>query len=119
MQTIKGIVVKNMRRITLVMVLLILFLATAIQIVTAHRTGRENARQIFDQVEQILEENSLELARIQSEYAAMCLEDARAVAYILQHNPDARDSVEELREIADNLGAVSYTQLTLPTTPYV
>ncbi|MDE7260873.1 MAG: response regulator, partial [Oscillospiraceae bacterium] len=25
-------------------------------------------------------------------------------AYILQHNPDARDSVEELREIADNLG---------------
>ncbi len=103
MQTIKGIVSRNMQKITLIMVLLILLLATAIQVFTIRRTGQENAHQIFNQVEQILEENSHELERVQAEYAAMCLNDARTAAYILEYNPGARDDVGELKKIAANL----------------
>lgn len=102
MITIKSIVVKNMRTITLIMVIIILFLSTVIQVLNMQTTGREYALQIFEQVEQILDENSMELDRVQDEYAAMCLNDARTVAYILEYNPEAKNSVEELKKIASN-----------------
>lgn len=73
MLTIKKIIVKNMRKITLIMVLIILFLSTVIQIFNLRQTGRQNALRIFTQVEQILEENSEEPERVQGEYKAICL----------------------------------------------
>ena len=82
------------------MVGIILFISTVIQIFSMHQVGRQNAQQIFEQVGQILEENSRELDLVKEEYNAMCLNDARMVAYILEHNPEARDDVEELRKIA-------------------
>lgn len=89
-----------MKKITLIMVGIILFISTVIQIFSTHQEGRQNAQQIFEQVGQILEENSRELKLVQEEYNAMCLNDARVVAYILEHNPKAQDDVEELRKIA-------------------
>ena len=101
--TIKRVVVKNMYKITLIMVVVILFLSAAVQVFSMRRTNAENAQQIFEQVRQILEENSRELERIQAEYAATCLNNARTVAYILEYNPGATDSVEELKKLASNL----------------
>ncbi len=89
-----------MKKITLLMVGIILFISTVIQIFSMHQVRRQNAQQIFEQVGQILEENSRELDLVKEEYNAMCLNDARMVAYILEHNPEARDDVEELRKIA-------------------
>ncbi len=98
--TIKSIVVKNMKKITLIMMVLILCISTVIQIFNMHQIGRQDAQQIFEQVGQILEENSRELELVQEEYHAMCLNDARVAAYILEQNPKARDDVDELRKIA-------------------
>lgn len=103
MLTIKSIVVKNMKRIALIMVTIILFISTLIQIFSMHEVGRQNARQIFEQVGQILDENFGELERVQEEYKDMCLNDARIVAYILKCNPDARDDVNELKKIASDV----------------
>ncbi len=100
MLTINSIVVKNMRRIALITVGIVLILLTVIQIISIQRTEMRNAQQIFDQVEQILDENSEELERIRKEYETTCLNDARTVAYILEYNVEARDSVEELKKIA-------------------
>jgi len=100
--TIKNAVVRSIRSITFVMVSVILLLSMAVQIYSAHEAGRDNARQIFSQVEQLLEANTEELAQIRSEYNTKCLNDARTVAYILEYNPAARDSVDELRKIAAN-----------------
>lgn len=94
---------KNMKKITLLMVVIILFISTVIQIFSMHQIGRENAWQIFEQVEQILDENSRELKLVQDEYNAMCLNDARVVAYILENNPKIKEDVEELRKIAANV----------------
>ena len=85
------------------MVVIILFISTVIQIFSMHQIGRENAWQIFEQVEQILDENSRELKLVQDEYNAMCLNDARVVAYILENNPKIKEDVEELRKIAANV----------------
>jgi len=103
MLKIKQIVVKSMRRITFLMVILILFLSTIVQITGLKQTARSKAVQIFTQVEQILEENSEELERIRAEYEATCLNDARTAAYLLEYNPEARYDVAELKKIAANL----------------
>lgn len=100
MPDLKSIVVKNMKKITLIMVIIILFLSTVIQLFSLSQRSRENAHQIFEQVEQILDENSRELEHVRKEYEAMCLNNARMVAYLLEYNPAARDNVEELRKIA-------------------
>lgn len=100
MLNIKTIVVKNMRRITLIVAFLILLLSTVVQVFSAQRTGRQNAMQIFGQVEQILDENSTELEQTREQYGRMCLNDARTVAYILEYNPVATTDVDELKKIA-------------------
>lgn len=92
-----------MKKITLLMVVIILFISTVIQIFNIHQVGTQNAQQIFEQVGQILDENARELELIRKEYNAMCLNDARVAAYILDHNPGAGDDVEELRKIAADL----------------
>lgn len=89
-----------MKKITLIMVVIILFLSTFIQIFSMHQVAEKNAQQIFEQVGQILDENSRELELVQEEYKAKCLNDARVVAYILEHNPDAKHNLDELKKIA-------------------
>lgn len=100
MMTIRTIVVKNLRKIALIMVLIILFLSTVIQSLGVRRTARQTALQIFDQVEQILDENSRELERVRAEYKTTCLNNARTVAYILAYNSGAQSDVEEMKKIA-------------------
>lgn len=84
MPAIRNIAVKNMRRITLIMVIIILCFSAVIQLSGARRTNRQNVLQIFSQVEQILDENSRELERVQKEYEARRLDHARTAAYIVQ-----------------------------------
>ncbi len=103
MLTIKKIIVEHMRRITLIMVVVIIVLSTGLQIINARIKAGDEAAQIFVQVGQILDENSRELEKSTEEYATMCLNDARTVAYILEYNPDARNDVEELKKIAENV----------------
>lgn len=100
MADLKSIVVKNMEKVSLMMVIIILFFSTAIQWYGVRQTARQNALRIFDQIGQILEENSSELERVRGEYESMCLNDARTVAYILECRPEARNDVEELKKIA-------------------
>jgi len=97
---LKSIVVKNMEKVSLMMVIIILFFSTAIQWYGVRQTARQNALRIFDQIGQILEENSRELERVRGEYESMCLNDARTVAYILECRPEARNDVGELKKIA-------------------
>ncbi len=100
MPTIKSIVVKDMKKITFILVTVIFLLSTLIQVAGQQQAGLDNARRIFDQVGQLLEENSKELEQVQAEYNARCLNSARTAAYILEYNPAARDDVDELKKIA-------------------
>ncbi len=100
MLTSKKIIVENMRKITLIMIIVILFFSVGFQIFNISREAEEDADRLFSQIEQTLEENSRELERVQKEYEAMCLNDARAVAYILKYNPQAQYDIQELYKIA-------------------
>lgn len=103
MADLKGIIAKKVQKITLIMIVILLSCSTAIQAYGVHQAARQNALRIFSQIGQILEENSRELEQVRQEYATMCLNDARTVAYILEYNPAARNDIEELKKIAVNV----------------
>jgi len=65
MLDLKTIIVKKMRSVSVVMAVVILFFATAIQTFTVLQTARQNARQIFRQVEQVLDEDARELGQLE------------------------------------------------------
>ena len=103
MPAIKSIVVKNMSKIALLMMVVILFLLAFIQISDIQQNIHQDAHQAFYQVEQLLDENSRQLEQIQEEYTASCLNNARTAAYILAYNPKAKDDSDELKKIAADM----------------
>lgn len=103
MLTLKKIVVKNMKKISWITLAVILFLSSVIQFFAIQHMKKKDAFQIFEQIEQLLDENSKDLERVQKEYEAKCLNDARTVAYILTYHPEARDNIEELKKIASHV----------------
>lgn len=100
MPAIKDTVVKSMKRISMIMAVLLLSLSLIIQVFTQMQNGRRGALQAFTQIERILDENSRELELAETEYEALCRNNARTVAYILEYNPAAQADAEELWKIA-------------------
>jgi len=90
-----------MIKITLIMVCIIIFLSTFIQMFSVDRENKKYAIQMFDQIEQILDENSKELKEVKKEYEHYCLNAARTVDYIIEYNPDAMNDIYELKKIAN------------------
>lgn len=101
MLNIKKIVVRYLRRITLLMVAAILIVAFVAQILNEQRQARESSAAIFCQIEQILTENQNELIELKEEYSQTCLRNAEAIAYIIQCRPSVLKSVDELKKIAE------------------
>lgn len=100
MLNIKKMVVRYLRSITLILLFIILIVTILLQILTEQRKARESAQAVFVQIEQILEENSAELEQLKKEYSDTCLKNAEGIAYIIENNPYALESIEELTKIA-------------------
>ncbi len=97
---LKKIVLVNLRKLAIAMVVVILLLFTFLQIMLAQRQARDNARAVFLQVEQILQENEAELAQVEAEYRETCLLNAETIAYVVQYHPEIIGDLQEFRELA-------------------
>lgn len=101
MQTLGRIISRYMRIITLTLVLALLIVIGSMETAKEQRNAYENAAGAFYQIEQTLERNEEELREIGLEYSATCLYNAEAIAYLIQDNPSAMESTEELKRIAE------------------
>lgn len=100
MRTLRNIISRYMRIVTLLLVVLFLVGIFYFQAVNERRRAYISAMETFCQIEQVLGENKEELADIKQEYRKTCLHNAEAIAYIIEDNPSVLDSVEELKKIA-------------------
>lgn len=103
MQTLREMIGRYMQMIVLVIVVAILFVTIISEILLEQRYARETAERMFYQMEQVLEENQRDLAKVEEEYSQTCLYSAEAIAYIIESHPSVLGNVEELREIAEFL----------------
>lgn len=101
MSNLKKMISRYMQFIALIIVLVTLVIAMGVQALGEQRKARESAIATFEQMEQILEENQKDLLEIKEEYSQTCLNNAEAIAYIIQYHPTVLDSADELKEIAE------------------
>ncbi len=100
MKPLKEIISRYMNRVTLIMISFLIIVIICVQSADTHRQAYDDAVMTFRQIEQVLEQNSAEIAETKKEYSQTCLYNAEAIAYLIQEKPSILDSVEELRRIA-------------------
>lgn len=100
MQTLKKIIGRYMRSVTLFLVIVLLALFLYIQIIHEQKQACETASETFIRIEQLLEKNQAELAETRNAYRQTCLHNAEAISYILEDNPSVLNSIAELKKIA-------------------
>ena len=70
------------------------------QLMNEQRKAYRDAERTFLQTEQVLTENQAELIKIKDEYTQRCFHAAETVSRIIDRDPDALDSLDELKKIA-------------------
>ncbi len=100
MGSLKKIIITRLQWLALLMAVLALPIAAALQVLVLQNQARENAHAAFHQIEQILEENTQELATVSAKYRETCLLNAESIAYMIQYHPDILGDIEEFRMIA-------------------
>lgn len=101
MPNMKKMIVRYMQTVTIVLILLILIITIISQILSAQKYARETAEATFVQIRQIMRDNENELVALQTEYKQTCLNNAEAIAYMVESNPAVLEDLEALQEIAD------------------
>lgn len=77
-----------------------MIIVTFFNCITAKKEANYTAQTTFYHIEQILNENQKDLNKQKKEYRQTCIDNAQAVAYSLQENPDALYNIDELKKIA-------------------
>ncbi len=104
LKTLRQIISQYIRLLTVILVVLILNIIVYIQVVNEQQQAYDNAMRTFQQIEQMLAGNQEEIEEVITEYSETCLRSAEAIAYIIQNEPSALESVEELKNIARLVG---------------
>ena len=100
MQSLKELIQKESKKITLFIIFFLMIIVTFFNCITAKKEANCTAQTTFYHIEQILNENQKDLNKQKKEYRQTCIDNAQAVAYSLQENPDALYNIDELKKIA-------------------
>lgn len=100
MKPLRKMISQYMNLVTLILISFLTIVIVYVQIADTHRQAYSDARTTFQQIEQVLEQNSTEVAEVREEYRQTCLYNAEAIAYLIQDKPSVLENVEELRWIA-------------------
>ena len=103
MRTLKSMLNKYMYTITGILIGALLIIVFIIQIFSEQQNGYRDAVRIFKQMEHLLHENEEELEETIKRHNAMCLNEASAIARLLEANPDGINDVNYLKSAANDL----------------
>ena len=99
MKPLKKIISRYMNLVTFILISFLTVVIVYFQLADTHRQAYNDAIMTFQQIEQVLEQNNIELAETKEEYSQTCLYNANT-AYLIQAKPSVLDSIDELRRIA-------------------
>ncbi len=103
MRKLRPKILRYLTLITLIMMTVILICVFLQEVLSATKRTREDAEHIFGQVRQILTLNEADLEAVREQYSELCLDNARAIAYILEARPEILENrdMEALFKVAD------------------
>lgn len=100
MQTLRKKLNKYIKFVSFTLAVIILIFVATTQTLREQGFARSQAYSMFDQIEQLLEENQRDLLKVQSEYRNTCLSNAEAIAYMVEQSPTILEDTDELRRLA-------------------
>ncbi len=103
MKSLKVILQRRLLWLAAAIMILTLFVALFFQVMVTQSQARENADAAFIQVKQIIDESTVELEKIKTEYRETCILNAKAISYIIQIHPEILGNIEEFRQLAVKL----------------
>lgn len=83
MQSLKELIQKESKKITLLIIFFLMIIVTFFNCITAKKEANYTAQTTFYHIEQILNENQKDLNKQKKEYRQTCIDNAQAVAYSL------------------------------------
>lgn len=86
-----------------ILILLILPINIGIQSYMQHKNQRENSKETFGQMKQIIEINARDLKAGKEEFSKQCILSADMVAYFVEHYPSIISDLEKTRELAKKI----------------
>ena len=84
--------------------LLILPVNIYFQLYMQHQSQRENSREIFGQLEQIIYTNAEDMKSAKEDFSRQCIQTAEMAGYFVEHYPETISSIEHTKELAEKLG---------------
>ena len=99
--SLETIIRKHLWFTTFVLIVLIMVFYVVLDISAEKDRTLATAEDSFTQIESIMEKNALDKQNIEDEYYDSSITNAKAVAYILEKNPDAASDNDELKKIAE------------------
>ena len=97
----RKIIVRNMIKMMSVLIFVMMSVVFMLQVYDCQRDMRGSSRDLFEQINKLMDENNEEIEVLKAEYSELCLDYADAIAYILSHDESIMDDVDELNKIAD------------------
>lgn len=97
----RKIIVRNMIKMVAILMFVMLSVIFLLQVLDCQRDMRSSSVDLFEQINQLMDENSEELEQLKDEYHELCLDYADAIAYILSEDESLMDDKDELNKIAD------------------
>lgn len=98
---------KTLPRLTrLMMVILIVLILPAniyLQLLLQHRSQQESSREVFSQLEQVIETNEETLEKTKEDFSTKCIRSAEMAAYFVEHFPEAITGLAHVQELAKKL----------------
>lgn len=97
----KKMISRQLLRIIAIVIAFSLILNFVIQLLDIQSAMKKESEIVFAQIEQLLKDNSQDLSQVVDDYRTTCLNNADAVAYIIQNKPSVLNDIAELQSIAD------------------
>ena len=103
MSSLRSIIIKRLVAISAALLIVVLALTVGVQIHTEQALACSQAAIRFRQIEHLLTENQAALEATVAAYRDTSLNNAHAVAHILDHLPEMRTNTADLRRLSDEL----------------
>lgn len=91
------------RCMILILILLILPVNICLQLFLQHQSQMESSKEMFVQLEQLIESNESTLEKTKKDFSRKCIQSAEMAAYFVEHSPRFVNDLEHTRELADKL----------------
>lgn len=103
----KSSIENTLPRLTRLMILILIILIVpaniGMQQYIQHMGQKESSREVFAQLEQLIETNARELEQERDDFSQKCIQAAEMAAYFMEFYPSVTSSLEQTRQLAEKL----------------